>query len=427
MLKHLRQVGRFAMVLAVFAVALGCGAAAPKETTAVDKGPKGPDYQVWALLPKATLKADLPFIVGEGASEDTQCFKKVENLAPQSADVTTQGLMGDHKAEVAEAVRAWFYTDLAPSGLTDITTRNWTIEIDDLMTAEVPAEQIRFAEHPDCIDKDVGWLPPNQHAVTTLFGAKILKVKSSLPIDPEMQQELVRAASSQNMVIESPALFVYEPAVDASGNSMMSPEGKPLFKSPSGEFIPESQVPPPAKRLMKDFTLKSEKPLFFAFREIPNDAWRKESKKDDCDVFLIWDDLTSRPPECPEFNETAFSATKGSGKPIAVTLTTGKERMGVEMEYDETTVVHVNDRIVLWINPAKVDEGVRLRLNSLVLNPRALGETSGGGGEGGDEGGSVAPLKQSAPEEKRAEEKPEPKKKDKKKKSGDAVDDFLSQ
>jgi hypothetical protein len=210
---------------------------------------------------------------------------------------------------------------------------------------------------------------------------------------------------------------------------------------------------------MKDWVFKLPSPLWVAVKELPKDAVRKESSKDKCDIIIIPDVPKPQPPECPEFNEVGFTVTllEGEEKPVSLTIAAGDQNKGVTLAWKEATKVQVNDRIILWIQPEKVEVGVNLKLNSLVINPPPMLEGEDGEGEDagyGETGGTYKSADQIAAEKKAEEEaaaqaakdakgkkgkkgkakaeapKPEeapPEEKPKKAKTGNAVDDYLNQ
>jgi hypothetical protein len=232
----------------------------------------------------------------------------------------------------------------------------------------------------------------------------------------------------ENILLESEALFVYEAAIDESGEPMMTPEGKELYTSPTGEFIPVDEVPPPEKRLMEKWTVRSDKPLYFGFKEIPDDAWRKESKKDTCNVILIPDQLDPINPECAEFQEVGFSVTvlPDDDKPVSLTMTLGEEEhKGVQLGWDEGKKIQINDRMFLWLKPEKVEVGVHLLVNSLVLDPVPMAEEVEDSVEAIADEAKVEAEEEKKKEKEEAEAKKKPKKKKGKESDQDKLDDFL--
>lgn len=416
-----------ALVLVVFVVT--CGGEAPEATEPVAAKPKGPNYEEFAPLPLATMDATLPLIVG-GDTEIAPCFQKVADLAPAEADIVTKDLIEKNQRMVEDAIRQWIVEKLEPTGVTSTLTQKWSITVDRPVELVLPIDQVRLTDTPDCLT-DSGWLAEGRHLAITLIGATAFTFESSLPLNLDTQEAMLEAVGLQNMVMESESLFVYEPAMDADGQPMTDPDGGMLYTSPTGQFIKEGEVPAPEKRMMKEWTLKSDAALYFAFKAFPRSGWRKEGKKDQCNVILIPDALTPQPPDCPEFQESAFSVSilPDQEKPVSITITTGEENKGVTLDWKEGAKIQVNDRIILWLMPEKVEVGVNLYVNSLVLNPQPMPD-------GGGEGEGYEPVPESAPAEAAAEEEEapqaeddepvKPKKKKGKQTDQDAIDDFLN-
>jgi hypothetical protein len=410
----------FGVILTLVAVLalVACGGKQPAEETAdVPQEPRGPDYQVFAPLPRAVVGAAVPYLTDEGGLVDTPCFKPVAELEPVEADIVLRDTIEQNEADALDAIRSWLVEDVAPAGLTSGIAGGWSIEMEDLVVLETPVDQLRFVEDQECISAARGWLPEGVRAVTTLFGARALHFTTDLPVGQDLQQELLSELGMFNIVMESEALFVYEPALDEDGNQLTNDKDELLFQSPSGLNIPQSEIPPSEQRTMKEWTLSAEQPIYFGFHEIPDDAWRKESEKDKCDVYLVWGDITPRTAECPEFQDSAFSATQTDDGQVAITITTDGENRGVVMEFGKGQKLDINDRVMLWISPKKIEEGVMLRLNSLVLDPQPM--------DGGEEAEDAVPMR--APQVDDEEELPAEKKSKKNKKStGNAIDDYLN-
>lgn len=420
-----RLFGGLAAALALGFAISACGEKAPEVQEPVDVKPRGPDYEVFAPLERATMDVTLPMIVGGDEDTNRGCFLTKEDLAPTEADIVVKELIEQNSAAAADAVVKWLVEDLEPSGLTASLASNWDISFEELVQMELPRDQVRFSEDPQCLTKS-GWLSEEQHLATTVFGAKKLVFETTLPVTQDLQEELLRAVGMQNIVMESESLFVYEPAVSEAGEPMLDPEGNQLFNSPSGEYILEKDIPPVEERQMKNWTFTAQNPIYFAFKQFPRSAWRKEGAKDKCNVIIIPDALNPQPPDCAEFKESAFSVTilEDEDKPVSLTIKTGEEIKGVQLAWKEATRIQVNDRIILWIMPEKVEVGVNLWLNSLTINPAPMPEGEGGDGEPGYGYVPVDDAKEAAAEEKKEED--EAKKKKKKKSSDNALDAYLN-
>jgi hypothetical protein len=418
----------FVVLAAVLAVLAACGDKKPETETQVKAKPKGPDHQVFAPLEKLTLEPALPTIIG--ADELFPCFKEVAELAPAEADVMVKDMLEKQNKHIAKLIREWFVDVLEVDGISPTVASKWTITPVVPVVLEVPRDQVRFTDGPECLSKK-GWLPDGQYLAVALFGAMQFDFESTLPLNMDIQAALLEALGMKNIILESEALFVYEMATDETGEPMLTPEGAQLFTSPTGEFIVEADVPPMEKRLMDKWSIKAEIPLYFGYREIPHDAWRKESSKDKCNIILIPDQLDPQNPECAEFQEVGFSVTilEGDEKPVSLTMTLGEEdHKGEQLAWKEGKKVQVNDRMILWLKPNKVEVGVDLNVNSLVLDPQPMPDDPGGGGPAEEiaEQDKVEEQEQKKKEkDEAAAEKKKPKKKKGKQTDQDSLDDFL--
>jgi len=426
MSRRCRQGWVFAALAALFVVVSACGDKKPETQTQVKAKPTGPDYQVFAPLEKLTRESTLPFVIG--SDELFPCFQVVEELLPSEPDLIVKEMLEKQNKYIAKLVRDWFVEELTVDGISSTIANKWTITPVNLYMIEVPRDQIRFTGGPECLEKS-GWLPDGQHLAVAYFGATQFDFESSLPLNMDIQQAMLETLGMENIMLESEALFVYEAAMDDNGEPMLNPEGKELYTSPTGEFITVDEVPPPEKRLMEKWSLKAERPLYFGFKEIANDAWRKEKKKDKCNLILIPDQLDPQAPECAEFQEVGFSVTilPDDEKPVSLTMTLGEEEhKGVQLGWGEGKKMQVNDRMILWLKVEKVEVGVDLFINSLVLDPLPMPEQAEDSVEEYAEPEKVEAEAEKKKEKEEAEEqKPKKKKKKGKESDQDNIDDFL--
>ncbi len=424
-----------ATMFALLVLSAGCGGKQPEAQEPVAAKPTGPKRDVFAPLDTIRQQPVLPAVIG--AEEDLPCFVVASDLTPAEADVVIRELFKEQSAAIAKVIRAWLGDKLATSGISPALVEKWSVEVVEPLVLEVPRDRVRFTENPSCLSKN-GWLPEGQYLATTLLGGRRFAFKSSIPLAADMQQSMLESLGLDNIVISSEALFVYEAAMGGDGQPMMNPEGKPLYTSPSGEFITQDQVPPPEKRMMSEWEMQTEVPIWFAYRSLPDDGWRKEGDKEKCNVILIPEALNPQVPECAEFRDAAFTVSilEGEEKPVSITVTTGKdEYKGVVLGWGEGAKMQVNDRIILWLMPQKVEVGVELLVNSLVLDPQPLADE---GASQDDDSYSAPSAPEKKPEEQPAgkaaksgkgdkDKKAEPPAKKKGKASDtDALDDYLN-
>jgi len=411
------------VAIVVLAFVAGCSKKEVKvKTTPAKTKRKTINYEKFAPLDEATFQIDMPFIVGAKGNND--CFKPISEIEPIEADLSIKQLVEKKSAYVHKVLVDWMVDELMVDGLSRSFARKWEIDVEDLVVMEMQPDQLRFVdEGPRCLTNK-GWLDKSEHLAATVIGAHKFHFKTTMPLGPDLTESMVQSLSTANMLVESEALFYYEPAMDVDGAPMFDAQENQLFTSPSGDFILEKDIPPPELRKMSEWTLTSEQPLYFAFRQYPKDGWRKESKKDLCNVIIIPGVLNPQPPDCEEFQESSFSVTiMEEGKPVSLTITTGEDNKGLTMDWGEAVKVQVNDRIILWLMPEKVEVGVKLWLNSLTINPEPMAGGSGNTGYGYEDDSSY-----SRPSNKK-EKSPDndvPEKKKKKNSTGNAIDDYLS-
>ncbi|MDJ0762736.1 MAG: hypothetical protein QNJ97_07070 [Myxococcota bacterium] len=373
------MLGRFSkcFVAIVLVVVTGCafGGAKSKSTKSINsdkRGKKGLDYRVYAPLNTVHLKKlQLPALVGPDGVDPTPCLEPVKKLSQREADENTRGIVNEHWKKISKTIQHWFLRDLEIPGLTEELTRAWQVKADGLVLATVPNEALRFVEEQQCFNEN-GKLPKGVHLATTLIGAHTLEFQTDRPINPEIQEEMLSAVGAENMTIESDAFFSYKKVLDKRGNPVKNAAGEVLFESPDGQPITEKEVPPPENRYMKKWVLKSERPIYFAYQVPPKKTIRHERKTDLCDVYLVWNDAAPQTPDCPEFQEAVFWIRKEDDGNAILTLKTSDKTVTQEFYLGASGMVQVDSRILLWLKVKEIEEGARVLINSLVLNPKPI-------------------------------------------------------
>ncbi|MDJ0761402.1 MAG: hypothetical protein QNJ97_00315 [Myxococcota bacterium] len=428
------------VIAAVMSCFAGCGGGqpakteAPKQPPKTSAGPSGPDYQLFGPLNKAQAVAELPLLLNEEGISYIPCFQMVGDLSPQASGMEVLDQVRQNARAVSDAIRNWFVEDVMEGDISSSEASRWQIEIEDVEMVSVPSKKLRFDENQRCVDEDSGAFHDDLRPITALIGSRKLRFKSSLPIGLDRQEEMIRAVGMSNIVLESPDIFVWEPMRDTTGNPIVNEHGEILFKSPEGKFVPETQVPPPEQRVMREWTLTADAPIYFGVQEASEEAIRRETKKKKCNVYLVWGDVTPRYPECDEFSEVGFVASQGKDGSIDIQIKTDNDALSVTAEYKHTAMAQVNDRIILWLKPKKIEEGLLLRVNSLVLNPIPMSGIS----RSKQKQETYVPTKTNAPIQTATEDfeeasAPAPEKKKEKKKrrkietDQDAIDAFLEE
>ncbi|MBN2341832.1 MAG: hypothetical protein JXX29_03810 [Deltaproteobacteria bacterium] len=335
----------FLMVSVGLAASLyGCkkGEAEPTvPTTSAPEGPvsKEPNYKPFGALKEVKFEISLPFFAGTVVRNDVRCFVRVPDVEPTAADDRLPGYIEQNIDDVTATIMDWVLQDLKPDLVSSEITKNWKVSFEDLVSKELDAEQLRFAEDPECFTNG-GWLPDNHHLITTVFGAKKILFESSEPLTDDIRKSIKSAAAAKDI----------EMNVESLGDDPQNP-------------TPVTQ-----------WELTFKKAIYFGAREIPDRMWRKESNKYDCELIFVKDakNQTLR-PECVEYRESTFSLSHVKGaKPISVTINTKGKKKIVELNWDEVIQLRVNDRINLWLQANQVEVGTRLRINSVVLNPEPI-------------------------------------------------------
>jgi len=425
-------VGLSLLVLcALFVSPMGCGGKDKDEDTTATKVKKkkkksGGGSGEFGAFAKARTNPKLPLVVGKNVDSNLSCFKQNEWIEPADANIEIKDVVDRNKRTIKKSVVKWIFDTLEPHSVNRSFADQWNIEFDELVVVEMTPDIVRFTENPACLESD-GWLPKGQQLATVLIGAKFMKFTTTLPLDEEAKASLVEAAGMANIAVESESLFEYVQAKNSSGEPMTDKDNNPMFTSPSGIPIPEKEVPSESARGMKEWTFKMEEPVYFAYKAFPKEAVRMEMKKDKCNVVLIPGDQSFAKPDCAEFQEVGFAIEK-KGKKWGIKISTGEkeQEVRVPVKFKKVKRIMLNDRIIVWMMAKKVEVGIQIFVNSLVIDPKPLSDAEVGGY---DSYASTTPISRDEPDEEETEveemETEEDKEKKRLKSSDNALDQYL--
>lgn len=326
-----------------------------------------PDYQDYAPLPKAVGDASLPMLLDQNGIVEVSCFKKAKGLNTQTASMDIKAAIEKNDSYLKKVMTRWILDDVSPSGLTEDDLAVWDFGVEYPLMLETDPAALRFEEGQECIKESSGWLEEGVHAVTTVIGARNFTVTSKQRLTIDQQASLQEALKDKGFTMEGQELEFYKPAMDSKGNPRVNAEKEALFTGPGGISITEKELPPEGERGVKEFSFKAENPLFFGFRELPNTAWQKLQKKKSCYVFVVWGDTKPRAPECAEFSSASFGAEQMDDQTVKVEVTVDSDSKTLKMPYETTQKIVMGDRVMLWINVKKEEEGATIRFNSLAI------------------------------------------------------------
>jgi hypothetical protein len=325
------------------------------------------NYQEYAPLPKVLSAGALPILVDQNGIVEVPCFKKQEKVNSETASMDIKAILEKDDKYIKQVVGRWLLEDIAPSGVTEDDLAKWNFGVEYPLMMEMDPTALRFADDQECVQETTGWLDNGVHAATTLIGARNFTIESTQRLTIDQQDSIKEALKDKGFTMEGDGLDLYRPLLDDEGNPKTNADKLPMFSGPGGISISEKDLPPESERGVKEWSFKSENPLFFAFRELPNDAWQKLQKKKECYVFVVWGDVKPRAPECAEFTSATFSAEKIDDQNVKVEVTVDKDSKKLEMPFETTQKIVMGDRVMLWINVKKEEEGATIRFNSLVI------------------------------------------------------------
>lgn len=365
------------LFIVVAAWAVGCGkgkkgagtTAAGADSASAGTKSKEPDYdyELYAPLPRMLKEVTLPMLVDADGVVEKSCFKLKEELNTTSADMQVKAEMQKQPELLKSVISKWLLDEIGIYGITEDDIASWDVTTEYPVMLEIDPTALRFVDDQECIGEN-GWLDEGVRAVTGLIGTRNFKFESSKRLSVDTQDNLKESLEKAGFTMEGKDMDLYKPVLDEEGAQKYDDNEQALYTGPGGVNMREKDLPPEAERGIKEWTVKSEDPIYFAFQQLPNDAWQKEDKKKDCNVFLVWGDVTPRKPDCEEFDSVEFVVEKNKkDDTIKIEITLDDKTETINTPYEETQKLMMANRAILWVNAKKEEEGVTIRLNSLVI------------------------------------------------------------
>ncbi|MBN2803892.1 MAG: hypothetical protein JXR91_12430 [Deltaproteobacteria bacterium] len=358
-------------VFLLFLFFIACGETVVEQRTVSAPPPKldEPGFQIasFNIMSVAQMFDKLPYLsVDGGKISPVKCFEKEDDVKlweTQNPEVFKY--IQANGLAVEEAIKTWLKTELLNDVNADLT--NVKIDIDNPAIRNIDEGSIRFDNNFECLSADIKMLPADSKVVTTLFGAKKLILKSASPFEPLLLKKMKKSGAKKNIQVIS--VMTYKPAVDENGKKVFK-KGKPLFEAPDGSLVLKKDVPSPAKRPVFEVIIKIPMVLNFAYGDMLPSNISYELNSNICEIGLIFDDLTPRAPECLELNDAAFGIQEGDdSSKLVVKMADAESTSGTQVEYGKPAMITTGGRVVAWVTAGRAEEGARLLIDSLVLQP----------------------------------------------------------
>ena len=363
--------------LCVFALVAGtsCGAppppppAAPVPMAAGDE----PSFVIagFEALEEASTASTLPyFSTAGGRPSETPCIAALKDKDAVVWDTANPDVVGSIEANVLPikaGILRWVVTALAREEDRSVVSA-WQLDIDELTVRHLTGDRVRLDAAQQCFADGSMMLPAGARVVTTLFGAKKILVRSSIPMDKALVNQMKARAKKQNLQLSS--VMTYKRATDEKGRPLFR-KGKPLFVAPSGLQVLQKDVPPVAKRPVYELVVRIPSGLHFAFGWMPASHWKMENVKGQCNLNLIYDDLTPRVPECPQITNVGFGVSEGDdpSKEVIVKVSADAALAQKVVPFDTTALIAVGGRYLVWVTPRRLELGADLEIDAVMLNP----------------------------------------------------------
>ena len=347
-------------------------------------------------LDSATVRPELPLLrMPDGRFLDT-CFETVKKPTQwQTADPKVYGALEQHREALDKLVIAWLKTEVFRDIGSDAAVHRHDLSLDTPVVRHVPDARLAFREDQTCLRGAARDFPMDADIVTALFGVKEIRGKSPRPLDRETVRKMKKAARQAGLRMTTEN--AYAPVLDGQGKPVKNEQGKSLFDSPSGRRITKKEIPPPKERMVVTWKLISQKPIFLAYGTASRSGWRKTpAEPPHCEVFLVFDDVKPRVPVCTTFDQAGFGATRSdSPDEVVVRIATAHRTVTPSLPYNTPSMVVADDKLIVWITPAPVEEGIKLRVDALWLD---TGEGSPKIDAFDKKGKKVTPSKKRRPE-----------------------------
>jgi len=360
--------------LGVACAGVGCQrgeAPPPEEAPAPAKRSRGPDRQVFAplvfILDRSAVQ--LPFLL-ENDEEivDAACFQPIADVieADVTEDVSEQ--IEDQRQAVSKVLRQWVRDEVSPSAVTDTSIDSWTITPEKVTSIEIDDTMARFADEEDCIDSSTGWMRRDVTVVAGLFGGTSFRFSTTSPIPRASAQKLIEELTAAGFPTTTDDIQDYELVKNDDGTPRKGDDGAKLYRHPDLGVVSENDITQPERQQMKTWTVTSDEPIVFAFRELNKAVWVRESAADECNVNVVWQDPIFREAECAQLAGTGFKAAR-TADGVRVEVKTGTKVESYDLQFGNVERIRLDDQIILWISPVQIEEGALIRTNSLVLAP----------------------------------------------------------
>ncbi len=367
---------------AIFASFCGCGAAleeveepspAPvKVTKDVDE----PTFRVWSfgVLGAATREVHLPYMIGgDGARLEEPCYQQARGLKPWETERTeVRAKLDEHAVGIEQAILDWAAEVLLPDGE---SISGWHASYERPAVVHAPNEKVRLAGDQQCVSEK-GSLPKGSKTVTTLFGAKRILFTSPQPLSKQLLKRVRKTAKKTKLWLKP--LKAYRRAVDEGGVPKSGSDGEKLYTSPDGRLVPAKQIPKGARRRVYELEINSWQPIWFAYGDLPEEAWLREFTTDKCEVNLVYDDPRPQAAECGEPSGVGFGVALAGDDELEVKVAADGFTARHVAKFDDVEMIPVGGRVIVWVKPRKIDEGAEIKINSLVLDPDSAADAPPG-------------------------------------------------
>ena len=360
----------------VVAMGAGCSSSAPDTDSSRQKmvlaAEDEPTFEVAAIYPleQATQDGTLPFIaLPGGAPMETPCLERSRKAKQwTTANPEVIEALTSKAAEISDSLMKWIQAELADDESRSAMS-SWRAEVYDnaMVVRHFNTDDVRFSADQLCITDNLHMLPADREVVTTLLGATAFSVLSETAMDPAAVKAVVQAGRKNRMQVKPVPTFPR--ATDEKGKPMFR-KGRALFVAPDGTLVPQKDVPRPKDRPVFELQFKAPKGVFAAVGVMPKTRFASARAPLECQLNLIFDDMTPRAPLCLGSNQLGFGVAMGDNPgEVLVRAATTDATNERTIPFDSTAMIQVGGRGFAWVTPKQLEEGAELQLETLILHP----------------------------------------------------------
>lgn len=325
----------------------------------------------FSILGEALTGKESPYLAdSQGVPFEKNCFTKAE-LHPvwQTENHEIIQKLSEQEADVEKSILAWAREAFLPEYITG--EMELRVKYEGVVVNHTPLSALRLSPQGGCVDDETGSFPADSRVITTLFGTKTISFKSEEPLEVKDVKAIRTAAETAGFQLDV-VRFDYPKALGPDGERLKDEKDRPLFWGPSGEKLNWAQLPKGRDGPVVAWSLALDTPLYFAVGDVRPGAWSSEVKPDTCSLNLTFSEKAPRVPECTELRDAGFGVEQSTlFDSVTVKVTADGVTEVRQVPFGKRKAIQVAGRVIVWVTPKALEDGVHLSIDSFVIEPRS--------------------------------------------------------